>query len=453
VHALQEVARIRILRWPEVSVPALLTSARERFRATFATTPDRFRLARTVLVVGLLLAGTAAAGAAEAASQSTRDIAGRIEPISAGATTLYRSLAEADAIVTSGFLTGGLESSQTRKDYDDSISEATTSLATTGAQAGDEAATAARVEDIATLLPVYTGLVEQARANNRQGLPVGAAYLQRASDLMRSTMLPAAEAVQVRQAVQLDSTYATASAVPLSAILLGGALLAALGGVQWYLFRTTNRVFNLGVLVATGAVLLGGLWWAVAGTVANGHLERSRAHIQSVTDALVPAQIAALQARAAESLSLITRDGGAREVDFAARIQLLARNNGEGGALGAARALAPDTSAADAVEHALTQVRDYVAAHEEVRRLDNDGSYTTAVHSAASSEPSSSASTFTGLDDTLAAAVESGRQSFDEQIEQARVWRTGLTVGIALLAVVAVVGASWGINQRLEEYR
>ena len=41
-------------------------------------------------------------------------------------------------------------------------------------------------------LPVYTGLVEAARANNRQGLPLGGAYLRYANEQMRSELLPAA---------------------------------------------------------------------------------------------------------------------------------------------------------------------------------------------------------------------------------------------------------------------
>jgi len=451
-----------VLRWPEVSIPALLTGVRDRLSTAAATTPDRFRLARNMLVISLLLTGTAAAVSAEVASQSTRDIADRIEPISDGATTLYRSLAEADATFTSGFLTGDVESAPTRTCYDSTqpqacydlnISHATTSLVATGAQASDEAATADPINDITTLLPVYTGLVKQAKANNRQGLPTGANYLQRASDLMQSTMLPAAEAVQVRQAAQLDRTYVIASAVPLPAILFGVALLVMLGGVQWYLFRMTNRVFNLGVLVATGAVLLGGLWWAVAGIVASDHLEQSRAHIQSVTDALGPAQIAALQARAAESLSLITRDGDTRDADFRAQIQLLARNDGEGGALGAARALAPDREAIKYVENALHHMRAYRETHKKVRNLNDEGDYTAAVESAVSPDLGSSASTFAKLDGMLTTAVDSGRRSFSEQIEQAKVWRTGLTIGIALLTLVAVVSASWGINQRLKEYR
>ena len=65
---------------------------------------------------------------------------------------------------------------------------------------------------LATQLPVYTGLVEAARANNRQGFPVGAAYLRRASDLMRTTLLNAAEDVYTVEAHRTNADYKTGTA-------------------------------------------------------------------------------------------------------------------------------------------------------------------------------------------------------------------------------------------------
>ncbi|MCA1671333.1 MAG: hypothetical protein LC799_03720, partial [Actinobacteria bacterium] len=240
-------------RWPRYTTSWRTLGERVwgRPRAAAATTPDRFRLVRTLAVLGLVLAGTVVTVAVETTAQATRDIAERIEPISAGATTLYRSLAGADATLTSGFLAGGPESPQVRQRFDDNVATAARSLAATSAQAGGDIATTDRVGDIAALLPMYTGLAEQARANNQLGRPEGATYLERASDLMRSALLPTAEAVQVRQATQLDETYESATAVPVTAIVLGLVLLAGLGGVQWYLFHRTRRVFNLGALVAT----------------------------------------------------------------------------------------------------------------------------------------------------------------------------------------------------------
>jgi hypothetical protein len=57
-------------------------------------------------------------------------------------------------------------------------------------------AAGATSKDLLTLstdLPVYTGEIETARADNRIGYPVGAAYLREATTLMNSSLLPAAE--------------------------------------------------------------------------------------------------------------------------------------------------------------------------------------------------------------------------------------------------------------------
>jgi hypothetical protein len=95
-----------------------------------------------------------------------------------------RALADADATVVSGYLSGGDESTAARQRYDDDIAAAASGLAAAAGRA-DDPATADRVAELARQLPVYAGLIEQARANNRQGLPVGASYLGRASDLMQ----------------------------------------------------------------------------------------------------------------------------------------------------------------------------------------------------------------------------------------------------------------------------
>ncbi len=62
-------------------------------------------------------------------------------------------------------------------------------------------------DDLATLsaeLPVYTDEAGTARADNRLGLPLGAAYLREASALMRGTLLPAASDIYARESAAAD---------------------------------------------------------------------------------------------------------------------------------------------------------------------------------------------------------------------------------------------------------
>jgi hypothetical protein len=424
----------------------------DRLIADWRTTPGTLRLARMILVIGIVLAGVVGVVTANNRVDTTRDIAERLEPLNADVSTLYQSLADADATVAAGFLSGGVEPAEVRARYDSHILTATASLAGAGTQAGAEVVTANRIADITTQLPVYTGLVERARANNRQDLVVGAAYLRRASELMQSSILPEAAEMQRQQASRLNDAYQRAGAVPVVAFAACGATLAGLIWVQVFLCRRTHRIINIGLVMASAAVLAGLAWWTAAGMASAGSLARSLEHSRAVSDALGPAQIMALQARAVESLGLITRDSGS-ELDFDARMQVLARNGGAGGALGAAEEFASDPQGRALVQAANDAAQGYSSAHEEVRRLDDAGEYIKAVDAAVSTHQASAATAFGRLAAALQTAVEYERVAFTRDIDRARGWLTGLPAGIGTLALIAAVGVALGVRQRLEEYR
>lgn len=440
----------------------------DRMITNWATTPGKLRVTMVILVIGVLFSGGLGAYAAYAHTEATRDIAERIEPLNAQVTTLYRSLAAADATVTSGFLSGSLEPNEIKYRYDAQVAEATDSLIRASAQAGEDLVTARWIADIAAQLPVYTGLVERARANNRQGFPVGVAFLGRASALMRNLILPKAEELQRRQAAQLDDAYQRAGSVPTLALTVSVASVAGLIWAQLFLLRRTHRVFNIGLVAATGTVLVGLLWWTVTGMISADYLRGSLRHSQSVSDALGPAQIAAQQARAIESLALVARNGEATENDFAAQMQLLARTRTEvvgdpevvGGALGAARRFATDEHGRTLVQATIDAALGYQEAHAEVRRLDAGGQYDQAVATALGSAtsdpldcPLTEDTTFGLLDCALTRAVDHERATFRGDIDQAQDWLAGLAFGTGALALAAAAGVVVGIRRRLEEYR
>ncbi|MGH3720122.1 MAG: hypothetical protein ACRDRI_15020 [Pseudonocardiaceae bacterium] len=416
----------------------------------WGTTPGRLRVALIVLVLGVLLAGGVGVYTAITRVSTTRDIAEHLEPLNAHVTTLYRSLADADATVAAGYLSGGVEPSEVQARYHDDMVAATTSLAQAGTQAGGEVVTATRIADITTELPLYTGLVERARTNNRQGFAVGAAYLRRASKLMQNSILPEAAELQQRQAARLADAYRRAGSVPLVALAACGVSLAGLGWAQGFLFQRTRRFFNVGLVLASVAVITGLVWWTGAVVASADSLAGALGHSRSVSDALAPAQIAALQARAFESLELVDRNGAAIEPEFEARMQRLAGNNGADGALGAATRFATDQKGKVLVQAAVDDSLGYARAHQEVRRLDDAGEYTKAVDAAVNT---SAATAFRQLDAALKTAVEYEHEAFGNDIKRAQGWITGLPIGTGGLALVAAVGVALGIRQRLEEYR
>ena len=106
--------------------------------------------------------------------------------------TIETDLLVADANATNTFLVGGLESPQRRAAYDAALAEVA-GLVSQAAQAQPADADALAALNAHVL--DYAGLVEAARANNRQGLPVGAQYLRQASNGLRADALPVADAL------------------------------------------------------------------------------------------------------------------------------------------------------------------------------------------------------------------------------------------------------------------
>jgi hypothetical protein len=89
------------------------------------------------------------------------------------------------------------------------LSEATGALTALTREAGTSSSALASLGTIADQLPVYSGLVESARANNRQGFPIGAAYLRQAATLSTTTILPAADRLYAVESGRLNDDYRT----------------------------------------------------------------------------------------------------------------------------------------------------------------------------------------------------------------------------------------------------
>ncbi|HWN34170.1 MAG TPA: hypothetical protein VNP03_15580, partial [Pseudonocardia sp.] len=181
------------------------------------------RLSRlgAILVAGCLLTALVSLASGLSRQSATDEGAGRVAALTVDAAQLYSSLADADAMATSGYVAGGVEPPAVRARYGDDIARASERLVHAAGQlAGDDPARPL-VTTVAQRLPVYTGLIETARFYNRQGLPLGQSYLGNASALMRETILPAVEQLRRQQSVLLADDYGRGGALPLAVLLLG----------------------------------------------------------------------------------------------------------------------------------------------------------------------------------------------------------------------------------------
>ena len=434
-----------------------------RPRLDGATTPARLRLLLALLILLSLAWGVLAALTADQHASAAADVVAVSEPLSLDAEQIYTSLSDADATAANAFLAGGLEPAKARQRYQADITQAAIRIEAASALVGSSAARTqlpghltkqasaagtAVGDDLAILsgqLPAYTDEVGTARADNRLGLPLGAAYLREASGLLRGTLLPAASDIYIRESTLLTSASAQATGLPLIVV----AAIAGLG-LGYVLFRSsrwlsrhTHRVVNYGLLLAALAGLVSLVWLVAAFVVGRGDLLHAQQQGSAPAQAFARAEVAALQAHADESLTLIDNGGDdSYQKDYVAQQKIL--GPGPGTLLAAVQAAGGPGSDVAA------QARAWYKAHAALRAKDDGGSHAAAVQSALNGD---AATSFAQLSTTLSQGINDHQAVFAASARSGRDAFTGLAVGMIVASLVMVGGCAWGLSRRLAEYR
>jgi hypothetical protein len=440
-------------------------SRRLAIRRQLATTPGRLRLAAALLALGAIVFGVVAVEAAGTRRDAVQDVA-TTEPLLVSAVDLSASLSDAHAIAALSFLVGGPEPAVSRRSYSRALGTAGAGVAQLAREVGTTPASGPAVRRITQRLPVYAGLIDSARANNRRGFPVGGAYLRRASNTMRGEILPAARDLYKIEAQQLTTSYrAGVSGATLPAIVLAGVgLLALLTATQVYITRATHRVFNVPLALAT-TMLLGLLAWiVVAFAVQQQALAEAQRSGSDPVELLTAARILASRAQANESVALSARGGGEGEPrladadrGFQAVVKPIGTDRsggarGSGGLLDAAAAIS-EGGRIDAVYEAY---RRYLASHRRVVDEETKGNFSRAVQLAVESRSDGTPSTKRAAEDlnvALAGEVRFAQRRFADASSRAQSALGGLQVGIPVLTVLCALLALLGVRERLEEYR
>lgn len=188
---------------------------------------------------------------------------------------------------------------------------------------------------ISQQLPVYSGQIEAARANNRQGLPIGAAYLRQASELLTGTILPQADHLYATEAKRLADDYGTGTSTValLGLIIVAVLMLVLLGATQLYLARTTRRILNVPLLLAT-LVLLAVSIWAVVGFIGEQDALGTARHDSDSVEVLSASRVLLARAQSDQSLTLVNRGSDVIDpVDLTAVMRMLSPGNGLLGAV------------------------------------------------------------------------------------------------------------------------
>lgn len=388
-------------------------------------TPGRMRLlglvgALAALIVGVLLA----AGVRSSSSAAERAAANTEQTLRI--TNIHTELLKADALATNAFLIAGAEPADRRLAYDKAVGQAVGTIAeAASAQPADRDALVALSDAVQT----YTSYVDQARSNNRLGLPVGAAYMTLASNELRSEALPIlttlTKANEVRARGEFNHVPSQWSIIP---ALVGIGVIVL---ISVWLARRTRRYINRPIAAAVALLAVAAAF--VYSTVTTDTQSTSRVLSTSYDEAITNSQlaIAAHDARANESLTLIARGSGAAyEKAFDARSSEITQQ----------------ASAATRTSWAA-----YVAQHDQARKLDDAGDWDKAV-----ALVTQDGALRTAFDQALApieaSATESEEQTSSSLAAAADGWVAPFLFSLAA-AIAAALLVVRGMGQRIGEYR
>jgi hypothetical protein len=421
---------------PPATTPA--PAAATPSAATLATavrtmdTPQRLRLLSLgVVVVGVLVALVGVLTFSYLAVSLSRAKADTAQLIRVQ--KIQSNLLSADAIATNAFLVGGLEPPAQRAVYDEAMSS-TSSLIVEASQA--QPADAAALSALNQQIVSYAATIEQARANNRQGLPVGAQYLRNASADLRSTALPILDnLVSSNAARAADDMDARAGYIfPIIALLaLAGVIIA-----QVWLARRFKRKINVGMLASAAVLLVITIASLIAALQLSSTLNSITNGSFAAVNTAADTRIDANNAKSNESLTLIARGSGqAFENAWKSSADSVAAN------------LQRLTDRPELVN----QWQAYTNVHGEIRALDDGGRWDRAVSQATGSNSESSNTVFGTFDTNLAGYLDEVSQKTSSSLAAIQ----PVTVVFALLTLlsglaVALLGR-WGIAARLKEYR
>lgn len=412
-----------------------------RLRDVYATrrsTPFRLRLAVVVTVVVLLAFGAAAnygINRRATAVGDTRRAATQLLALQ----DIRVAIVKADAVASRSYLVGGEEPAAQRQEYLDDLENAASNVVEVGLQLDLPPSQATALASVSAALTDYSGLVEQARANNRQGFPVGTAYQRQANAVVTETIVPALRTVEAGQRSAVNAGLVRAGRagawLTVSGIL---AIASVLAGAVWLAVRF-RRVLNLPLAIAV--VLL--LAIVIGGSAAQGAaMRRSDDAVRTsltTADVLSQARAAAFDARSQEALTLINRgNGAANEASWQASAAIVRE------ALERVCGSTPGScESADAFAG-------YATAHKRLNDLDESGDWDGAVAASLGAAASTPFATFV---DRTQTTVELDAANARSELGAATNGLGLLRLAAVAVALVAALLTLGGYGQRLREYR
>lgn len=395
-----------------------------------------------VAAVAVILAAGSVAGASLAGRESTATrTAHSTETLYADVQDLSYDLADSSATAATSLLIGPETPSGFSSRFQEDLARAEALLSQASQQVAGDAYASAQLTELAEQIPVYTGLVGQAQAENRSGYPVAGAYLRQASDMLTS-MLAESKNVANEQKAATESGISSASGFAVLVLIAVLIALALLWVISRGLARTAHRRLNPG-LIGAAAVMVGLFVWSFSAFgSASGDGNLAGADFSGVV---------ASQSEASE-LSLAETNVALQQID---------RGEDQGKdesaateALKAANPAGPGVSGA--VEHDYTA---FAGCVQNSLTLANGGQYVSATAAMVGSGTSVGAGGCEPQAKTLYKDLQNLDAASQGRFDHDMSVLAGDYAGSAALPIGLVAGligacvAAYGLNRRLAEYR
>lgn len=402
-------------------------------------TPSRLWLALLAAVVALLAVGATCATTLAGRQASETRAVNSAEHLTVNADELYHTLADADATAATALLVSAVPPARLTDQYNSDIAQSEDALSQASRDlAGDDTASS-QLARVATQLPIYTGLVATAQADNRLGYPVGGAYLREASTLLRERILPEVKAVADQESAAHQSAQAGAGGFPLWVVLVALLAVSVIVVTGRTVSRATRRSINPGLAVGALIALALVIYSLAATNSATDSSNRAQSDFTNLSMKLQARDNLAL-AESFQSLALIDRgeDNGTDTTQ-------------ENAALDAVRQNAVFD---DQATKLLGVVKGQAA---DIQKAVSAGNYNQAIDLAVGHGDQQGTNTMSAKAAALDTALVNGFNG-DQSTYTTDSGATGSTLGGGLWlglvgGAIAAAAAAYGINRRLAEYR
>lgn len=435
---------------PIAEAPATPAAASRARR--FQNTPGRLRLFAIIVTALIALAGLAAFALASQVTSNTDRIDESTGPVLISTQQMLSSLAEADAAATSVFRSGLNEDREQRQLYIDALERATAEHETVARLVGDDPVSHESLQRISSLLVTYSGVIENARLANRQGLPSADAQLSSAISIVRDGITPEVERITTRAQERLD----TESSNDTFLLAIGALLLAALVVViaLLYLARRFRRLLNLPLVAALIVLVVLAGWLAVSFGSQRSALTDARTQGYESIRLTAEIQSNAFRYKAndatetfsdAEAIALSSEDIVDIDIEGA-----------RGGVGMTTTGLLPDLAiAADSAREraAVAEVAErwqrYLDTSRELRAAAAGNDVETA--NAIATGPGTAA--FNGFNTAVESVLAQNQTQFVDAVNEADDLLRYVRLVIPLATLIAALLAWWGFSQRIRDYQ